>query len=635
MKDMKKLITSVLIAVAVASMSSCTDFLQPKSENSYSQDNYFTNDKQAIDAVDACYYQFLEEGFMGREWMWPQGAANDFVWGRTRSGYPELATLSYTNGNQSPLKDAYKRMVQIIARSNWVVESLLNKQKGTELTDIEKRSLGEAYFCRALAHFYFAYRYGTDKQGVPFVKYESFEGGYNNEIPKQNESVMKDYEMIIEDFDAAEALLPKCEEYGDADFGRAHKAACEGYKAKTYAYWACWDKSKYADVITCVNKMEQEYGRSIEGVDFTTCFSSDYAKWRNTEYVWSIPSEGGPKGVYGGIEFPGVSFDNGLYGFFNTWGQFKPSLDIYNELKKDDEHIADAELGNVRLKNSLCEYGDKLKLWGQTDFHYYSAHVDVEVGFMITKYVDPFSYGEGYYEYRGDDKAIQAWGDSLFTLEYDEAEEWYKMKKQNGEYITGEWAPDSVVNNKSWVVTKSAIELGYVGDNSNWPVCRMNFPLLRFADCILLRAEAYLATGNAGAAKTDIDKIRVRANLKPLAANPTWADLYHERRVELAFEHSDHLYDLRRWAVSGDAVIKNLAIAELEKHPDVRHYTKPSVAGEYVNRVWVPNTDFTVGPYLDYQSPAKKWADYKIVYPYPTDEIAKANGALKQNEGFN
>lgn len=614
---MKKIISSALVVLAVVSLNSCSDFLQPKSEGSYSTDSYFTSDKQAIDAVDACYARFLEESFLGREIMWEEAVANDMVWGRTRS-FPELATMSMTT-SPSILVSVWNEIVKIIAKSNWTVSSLLKVQESRALTAIESRSLGEAYFCRALAHFYLAYRYGTAEQGVPFVKWEDFEGGYNNEIPTQNASVIDDYRMIIEDFDAAEQLVSRCEDYADSDFGRAHKAACAGYKAKVYTYWACWDKSQYANVITEVNKMESQYGRSISGVAFTDNFTSDYSKWRNTEYVWAIPSEGGPKGVYGGIEFGGVSLDNSLYGLFNCWGQFKPSLEIYEEMSKDNANLVDPALGNIRLTNSLREYGDVLTIWGQPDFRFYSNR-DVEAGFILTKYVEPFLHGEGYYYLTIDGKEVQ--------LKFDENTKWCYLPD-------GTPATDDQMNSKIWKVTADAVTLGYVGDNSNWPVSRLNFPIMRFADCILLRAEAYLATGNASAAATDINTIRARANVKPLSGNASWTDLYHERRVELAFEYSGHAFDCKRWAVSGDPEIKALALAELNTHPNARHYENRSFAGKYVGGKYVPNTDFTVGPYEDYQIPEPKWEDYKIVFPYNSEDLGKANGALKQNKGYN
>jgi len=562
-RTMKKYILSVIAVAGVFFMTSCEDFLKTQSEGSYTNDTYFMNDQQAIDAIDACYMRFLEEPCLGREFMWEQGAANDFVWGRTR-GYPTLATLT-PSGSESPLSSVWGELTKITQRANWVVASLLKKQGTTTLTAVETRSLGEAYFVRALSHFYIAYRYGTGKQGVPFVRHEDFaaQGGYDYSIPPQQPTVMDNYKMIVEDLDNAEKLLPTCDEYSDADFGRAHKAACAGYKAKVYAYWACWDKSQWANVITEVTKMINQYGRDL-APDFTDNFTSDHKKWRNKEYVWAIPGEGGGKGQYGGVEFPGVILDNGAWGYMNGWGQFKPSLDIFKEMQKDTKDLVNGagdDNNNYRLRKSILEYNQPFKFFGD-DRVFWSIR-DVESGFMIAKYLEPFSH-------------------------------------------------------------EDPIKNGYVGDNGDWPVCRINFPLLRFADCLLLRAEAYLATGNAAGAKADIDKVRTRVGIKPLAGTATWADLYHERRCELAFEHSDHLYDLKRWAVGGDAAIKALAIAELEKHPDARHYEDRSD----------PTSSYTEGPYLDYQAPAKKWADYKIAFPYKESEISKANGALKQNEGY-
>ncbi len=560
---MKKYILSAIAVAGVFFMTSCEDFLQPTSEGAYSTDTYFQTDQQAIDAIDALYDGFQDEAAFGREYMWEQGAANDFVWGRTR-GYPALATLSLT-GSVGPLNDVWGRLTGRQQRANWVIDQLLKKQAKGNLTAIETRSLGEAYFCRALAHFYIAYRYGTNEQGVPFVRYEDFADGYDYSIPPQRATVMENYQLIIEDLDKAEALLPTIDQYPDSEFGRAHKAACAGYKAKVYAYWACWDKSQYANVITEVNKMINQYGRDL-APDFCDNFTSDYKKWRNKEYVWSIPSEGGGNGK-GGIEFVGVIMDNGAWGYMNGWGQFKPSLDIFKEMQKDTPSLVagtNKDDDNYRLRKSILEYNQPFTFFGD-DRKFWSTR-DVESGFMIAKYIEPFTH-------------------------------------------------------------KDAIKEGYVSDNGDWPTARINFPIMRFADCLLLRAEAYLWNNtNVAAATADINKVRARVGIKNLPGNATWADLYHERRCELAFEHSDHLYDLKRWAVGAPSPeIKALAIAELEKHPDARHYEDRSN----------PESAYTEGPYLDYQTPAKKWEDWKIVFPYRDSEVSNANGALKQNKGYN
>ena len=62
-----------------------------------------------------------------------------------------------------------------------------------------------------------AYRYGTDKQGVPFVRYEDFVNGYDNSIPPQQASVIDNYKLIIEDMENAKKRLPRFEDYDDKD----------------------------------------------------------------------------------------------------------------------------------------------------------------------------------------------------------------------------------------------------------------------------------------------------------------------------------------------------------------------------------------------------------------------------------
>ena len=100
-------------------------------------------------------------------------------------------------------------------------------------------------------------------------------------------------------------------------------------------------------------------------------------------------------------------------------------------------------------------------------------------------------------------------------------------------------------------------------------------------------------------------------------------DLYHERRCELAFEYTDHLFDLKRWHRSSNAEIKELAAKELNAHPRVRIYEDRSN----------PESTFTIGDYEDYKE-KKTYEDYMMVFPYPSNQITKSNGKLKQNKGY-
>jgi hypothetical protein len=76
-----------------------------------------------------------------------------------------------------------------------------------------------------------------------------------------------------------------------------------------------------------------------------------------------------------------------------------------------------------------------------------------------------------------------------------------------------------------------------------WPVPPMNgggasndFPIYRYADIMLMKAECLVRTGHAADAKTHVDQIRERAGLDGLAADPTLEDIYNERGFELNWE---------------------------------------------------------------------------------------------------
>lgn len=543
---MKKLMIIALAGAAMLS-TSCSDFLDPQSEGNPTTTNYFKNDQQAIDAVDELYKPLVEEAMFGREIYWEQGGTCDIVWGRTLS-YPTLATLKYT-GDESPLRGTFNQFYGEMARANFIIKKLTDKEKGTTLSAIEKRSLGEAYFIRGFCHFWVAHRYGTDSQGVPFCRWEDWSDDYDYTMPPQQSSVQVNYDYIIQDMDKAISYLPNLEDYGNADKGRASKAAAVALKAKTYAYWATWDATKWNDVIEQVNLLENTYGRDLAPT-FDEVFTSDQSKFWGKEYLFGIAGDGGANG--GGSEFPGVVLENKAWGVYNGWGQNKPSEDIYEEMAKDGA-------GNDRLKRSILCYGDTFELNG-VERRFFSTS-DIQAGFMINKYMDPFKHAN---------------------------------------------------------MTDT-----YVNANGDWPTCRIMFPLMRYAEMLLFRAEAYLMTGNAGAATADINTLRQRSHLAPLKGTATMADLYHERRCELAFEMTDHLGDLKRWAASSNAEIKALALKELNAHPRVRAYSDRSN----------PESDFKVIDYEDYRDKAA-YDSHLMVFPYPSDVISKYGGKLKQNPNY-
>ena len=100
---------------------------------------------------------------------------------------------------------------------------------------------------------------------------------------------------------------------------------------------------------------------------------------------------------------------------------------------------------------------------------------------------------------------------------------------------------DSVENSRySYKAYHSRTKEPNCGNNDYLP---KDIRVLRYAEILLIHAEAALQIGNAGAAQTDLNMIRTRAGLTSKPA--TLANIWQEHRVELALEH-DRFFDLVR-----------------------------------------------------------------------------------------
>ena len=91
------------------------------------------------------------------------------------------------------------------------------------------------------------------------------------------------------------------------------------------------------------------------------------------------------------------------------------------------------------------------------------------------------------------------------------------------------------------------------GENADRTRSEKNMPILRYADVLLMRAEALIESGqDLGEAVTLINQIRQRAgmpNIEMASQSVLREKLRHERRIETAFEGLRY-YDLIRWRIA-------------------------------------------------------------------------------------
>jgi starch-binding outer membrane protein, SusD/RagB family len=104
-----------------------------------------------------------------------------------------------------------------------------------------------------------------------------------------------------------------------------------------------------------------------------------------------------------------------------------------------------------------------------------------------------------------------------------------------------ETAPNPRYNQKAYVPNAVTKECGYAKDQ--------NVRILRFAEVLLMRAEAANELGDIQQALADLNRVRKRAGLNPIATasqEELRQRIWQERRVELALENGDRFFDLVR-----------------------------------------------------------------------------------------
>lgn len=160
------------------------------------------------------------------------------------------------------------------------------------------------------------------------------------------------------------------------------------------------------------------------------------------------------------------------------------------------------------------------------------------------------------------------------------------------------------LNNKYGMYRDPAAQGGGFG---KWSLHATRGPLnnrqIRYADVLLMYAEACLGAGDEASARAYINKVRQRVGLADVATADN-ATLRHERRVELAME-GHRWFDLVRWeGVAGNG---------LKAHMDAYKATETQEAQSHIQ-------EFVAGKHE--------------IFPIPQEEIQLNPIEMKQNNGY-
>ena len=331
-------------------------------------------------------------------------------------------------------------------------------------------------------------------------------------------SVDEVYSQILKDLETANQYLWVKSAYDAEDLGRATKGAAQAMLMKTNLYMASpyWQKYGISKSPSDCYKDAKAWGDSIMA-------SGEYSLCPNYEDNFTVAGENGPESVFE-IQYAEVAWGDYGEGFGYTAGSFTQIL--------------------TRSRNSAIGGG-----WGfnhPTQNLYDEFEAEDSIRLAVTILVPSIAI------------------DSSYTPQSDET-----------------YLGNNMLNNKYGMYRDPASVGGGYG---KWSLHASRGPLnnkqIRYADVMLMYAEACLGTGDAGTAKTYIDEVRARVGLAPVAAAND-ATLRHERRCELAME-GHRWFDLVRWeGVDGNGLKAHMDAYKQTETTDAQHHMQEFVAGKH------------------------------------------------------
>ncbi len=531
---MKKLIFSftILAVVGVLAYSCSKSFLERKPLGSL--DEATLANKRGVEAMLIGAYSLLDgtqRGDVtlggwesaGSNWVYGSVAGGDAHKGSDAGDQPAINPIErFEHNATNPYFDIkWSVCFEGIARANATLRLL---GKATDIgEEDQKRIQGEAKFLRG--HYYFELKRMYNK--VPWVD----ETTENFNVPNDTDI----WPNITQDFIDAYTLLPAVM---DAK-GRANKWAAAAYLGKVYLYQGMWTEAKnYLDMTytSGVNAQGQKYGLLDRYQD------NFNAETKNSkESVFAIQysvNDGAPDAGNGGwgevLNFPYLSGGSpgGCCGFF------QPTQDLVNSFQVN-------------------------ATTGLPDPDNYNAHeVKNDEGLEED---DPFTPETGTLDPRLD-WTVGRRGIPFLDWGVVSGKSWVRDQAYSGPYSA-----------KKNTYYKS--QQGLLTDKSFWTsgVTANNYTIIRFADVILMLAEAEAQLGNLDRAQDLVNEVRARAakpaswvmngavpaaNYKVGLYTAPWTskeealkDIYFERKIELGME-GHRFFDLVRWGIAEQTLNK-------------------------------------------------------------------------------
>ena len=543
----------VLLGVAVmlcsvSTLYGCKDFLTNAALPQGTLDQTTLANKAGVEGSLIAAYRALDHdngvgggwGNAASNWIWASVASDDAYKGSEASDQPGISAAenySWTAPDvQGDLNDKWRQVYDGIARANATINLLrgvATANPGALTTTEAKNIEGEATFLRAHFHFEAWKMWGS----IPY--YRETDTDFRKPNIAQDAAITE----ILKDIDASIALLPATPRNGQK--GRVTSWTAKAYKGRAQMF-----KKDFAGALVTLKDVVQNGPYGLEA-SFDKVYTGFFAAENGKETIFAYQASANESGADGNnanfgerLNFPNSGTNPG-----GCCGFHQPSQNLANYFFTDP-----ASGLPVALTNPTS--------WNANDADIDAAYTAPGKGNAVDPRLD-WTAGRNGVPYKD-------WGKEDIT--------WVRQVSNGGFY-----------QNKKNVHEKASGAEQKAGNWNPQQLNSVNIHLLRYADVLLLLAEAEVEVGSLSNAMALVNQVRARAGVKAqglgtsaanIAVDPadpsiTWANykvsqypagspyfasqaaargaVRAERRLELALE-GQRFFDLRRWGVANATI---------------------------------------------------------------------------------
>lgn len=546
----------IVFALVAVVLTGC-DFFDSKSPSAMDAATVFSNENNTEQVIAAVYEQFgQDKSFRNRLACGYQGMNTDAEYGTKNSGRAEwnIYAMTPTSGDLSTAngKDPWGYLNAAIEKCNNIIEGV--EEFGTHTARMDYL-LGEAYFLRSFCYLQMVLLWGD----VPprFVSISKDPKG----LEMKKDDRVKVLAHLRTDLKTAAELLPwskDCPGAAKNSTCRPSKAAALALLARTDLLYsgkgvrpATWRET--TEFLTSDAALRAELNQEVlwacaqilnesaEQAKFQSNYEDIFRKicgdvtdYYQSEVFWEIPFADGSRGQV--LQYNCTKMDKSIGGLKNNeGGSSNSSLGIVPTL------YYDFEATDVRRDVTMARY-----IWVYDDGSEFNS--DREKVKRAFPNVDVDNHENFLYQKRS---MIDSWYGNKYRVEW-------------------------MIRNRT-------------GNDDG-----INFPIIRYADVLLMAAEASIGgiSGDKPAEMYGIngqacfDQVRSRAHASSKAL--TMANLQEERKLEFTGEYL-RKYDLMRWGILKETLIKaherlanmNQHAGEFEQLQDTIYYNYKYVGDEY------------------------------------------------------